>query len=164
MTNYTIRKGKHRAWPFRLGLYFSKKKIRFRVVFDTSCKYELGSENQGDINKLFGVGYFPNHHKESARFGWRYNEDINKIELVAYCYVNGQRVTDLITTVPFHQSHVLQLNITSRFYHFAVVKDSFEVNTSIEHSNKRKWSFPLGVYFGGNKPAPHKITIEMKKA
>lgn len=164
MATYTIRKGKHRAWPWRFGLYLSKNKIRFRVIFDISCKYQIPGEDQQDINKLFGIGYFPDHHKESARFGWRYNEGINKIELFAYCYVSGQRITEFITSVPFHQSHVLQLNITSNFYHLIVVKDSFEVSKSIQHKNKRNWSFPLGVFFGGNQPAPHTIKIEMKKA
>lgn len=164
MKVYTIRKGKHRAWPFRFGLYLSKKKIRFRVVFDMSCKYQLPGEDQGDINKLFGIGYFPDHHKESARFGWRYNEDINKIELFAYCYVNGKRITELITTVPFHQSHVLEIEITDHLYYFNVYKDSFKATFVTTHNHTRKWGFPLGVYFGGNQPAPHKITIEMNKA
>lgn len=161
---YTVHKGRHRAWPFRFGLYLSKKKIRFRVAFDNSCRYQLPGEDQQDINKLFGLGYFPNHHKESARFGWVYNPDINKIELYAYCYVNGKRITDQITTVPLHQSFVLELNISATAYSFTVFKESFQASTHIQHSNKRKWSFPLGVYFGGNQPAPHKITIEMKKA
>lgn len=164
LTTYTIKAGKHRALPFRFGLYLSKKKIRYRVSFDQSCKYQLADDDQLDINKLFGVGYFPNHHKESARFGWRYNAEVNKIELFAYCYISGQRVTDLITTVPLHQAFTLQLNITSNYYHFIVVKESFEVHSSIQHHNKRKWSYPLGVYFGGNKPAPHTIKIEIKKA
>ena len=164
MATYSIQQGKHRAWPFRFGIYLFKKKVRYRVAFDQSCKYELPGNDQQDINKLFGIGYFPSHHKESARFGWVYNPDINRIELYAYCYVNGKRISDLITTVPLHQSFVLQLNIASDKYSFTVYKESFEVQTIIQHNNKRKWSFPLGVYFGGNQPAPHKITIELKKA
>ena len=64
-TTYTIKAGKHRAWPFRFGLYWFKKKICFRVSFDQSCKYQLADDDQLDINKLFGVGYFPNHHKDT---------------------------------------------------------------------------------------------------
>lgn len=161
---YTIKKNKHRAWPIRLGLYFAKKKLRYRVCFDQSCKYDLGGEDQLDINKLFGIGYFPNHHKNSARFGWRYNVDTNKIELFAYCYVDGVRVTDHITSIPLNVVVTLQLNITKDFYHFIVVKDSFDTRTPIQHSNKRNIGYPLGIYFGGNKPTPHKIKIKLKKA
>lgn len=164
MATYTIQAGKHRAWPFRFGLYLSKTKIRYRVAFDQSCRYSLPGNDQQDINKLFGIGYFPSHHKESARFGWVYNPDINRIEIHAYCYINGKRISDLITSVPLHQSFVLQLNITADSYIFTVYRESFEVQSVIRHRNKRQWGFPLGVYFGGNQTAPHKITLEIKKA
>lgn len=163
MPTYTIQKAKHRAWPFRFGLYLTKKSISFRVTFDVSCKYDLGDEDQLDINKLFGVGYFPSHHKESARFGWRYNNDINKVEIFAYCYVNGWRVTEFITAVPLHKSCDFQLRIRNDSYYFKVIKDAFESSATVAHSNKRKIGYPLGVFFGGDQTAPHKIKIEMKK-
>jgi hypothetical protein len=161
---YTIRKSKHRAWPFRLGLYFNKKKLRFRVCFDQSCKHSLGDEDQLDINKLFGIGYFPNHHKESARFGWRYNADTNKIELFAYCYVLGERVTQFITSIALNISVVLELSIDLYAYTFTVIKDSIVANSSVPHFRKpNKLAFALGVFFGGDKPAPHKMKIDLKK-
>lgn len=163
-TTYTIPKGKHRAWPFRFGLFLSKKKIRYRVAFDHSCKYILPGNDQQDINKLFGIGYFPSHHKESARFGWRWNAEKNKIEVFAYCYVNGQRITGRFTDIPLHQSFVFELSVLKEVYVFTVYKESFETICQVQYKHKRKWSFPLGVYFGGNQTAPHKITIELKKA
>lgn len=163
MSTYTIKKGSHRAKPLRFGLYLSKKRIAFKVMFDSSCKYFIDGEDMQDINKLFGIGYFPNHHKDSARFGWRYNENLNKIELFAYCYVNGKRISEFITTVPFNQFYVLQINITSTFYSFIVKKDGFEVTTQVQHNNSKKFGYPLGIFFGGNQPAPKTITIEMKK-
>lgn len=157
---YTIKKGKHRAKPLMFGL-FLKKKLSYRVSFDTSAKYFIG-QDQDDTNKLFGIGFFPHHHKESARFGWRYNENLNRIEILAYCYVNGNRIIDLITTVPFHVSHKMELLISKRNFVFTVYKE-LPMVLVIEHNRHKKIGYRLGCFFGGNQPAPQTITIEMKK-
>lgn len=167
----------------RLGIYYNKRTIAFKVMFDTSCKYLLPGEDQQDINKLFGIAYVPwyliplaiishwfialfrnQHHHNSARFGWRYNENINKIEIFAYCYVDGKRISDVVAMVPFNQFVEMQIEIGPTFYLFSVKKDQIELSTQVEHSNKKKWGYPLGVYFGGNQPAPKTMKVEMKKA
>ena len=182
MSRYTIKHGHHRAKPLGLGLYLNKKTIAFKVLFDTSCKYHIDGEDMEDINKLFGISYVPwymaplamfssvflslfrnQHHNDSARYGWRYNENLNKIELFAYCYVDGKQIRELITTVQFNQFHHMQINTTPTFYSFIVKKDGFEVTTQVQHNNSKKFGYPLGIYFGGNQPAPKTITIEMKK-
>ena len=72
--NYRIHKGKHRAWPPVFGLFWKKEMSR-DVYFDLSAKYDLpGDADDEDVNKLFGFGFFPSHHIESARFGWRSEE------------------------------------------------------------------------------------------
>lgn len=157
---YTIKKGKHRAKPWMFA-FFLKKKLSYRVSFDTSAKYFIG-QDQDDTNKLFGIGFFPHHHKESARFGWRYNENLNRIELLAYCYVNGHRLIELITTIPFHVSYVLEIEIIDQEYRFTVNKE-MPITTAIPFYHKKKIGYRLGCFFGGNQPAPQTITVEMKK-
>lgn len=160
---YTIRKGKHRSNKLRFSLYWKKEIIAFRVVFDSSAKYFIPGEDQFDINKLFGVGYLPTHHTESARFGWRYNENTNLIELFAYCYINGRRVADLITTVQIDRSIILTIRISDDSYRFTARKNGIDYDYKIFRGSDKKIGYPLNVFFGGNKPAPKTINIEMKR-
>jgi len=130
MSTYTIKQGQHRAKPLRLGLYLNKKNIAFKVLFDTSCKYHIDGEDMEDINKLFGISYVPwymvplaifssvflslfrnQHHKDSARFGWRHNDKLNRIEILAYCYVNGVRKTAPVISVPFNNWFIAKIEI-----------------------------------------------------
>lgn len=163
MSTFTIKKGRHRARPLRLGIYFNKKRIAFKVMFDSSCKYDIG-EDQEDCNKLFGIGYFPNHHKESARFGWRYNENTNLIELLSYCYVDGKRVIEYITSIQFNRWVLLSLSIEKGRYIFGAKKDEFETSFQTNHYHNKKIGYRLNPFFGGNQTAVHDTKIEMKKA
>lgn len=163
MKTYIIKKGKHRAWPIRFGIYWRKQTISFDVMFDGSCKYFLQGEDQQDINKLFGIGYFKNHHIDSARFGWRFNENLNKIELFAYCYVNGVRIWEFITSVAIYQKITLTLNINDGEYLFNAKKDQLVLQSSIKFTHNKKIGYPMDVFFGGNHVAPQRIKIVMKK-
>ena len=69
----TIKKGRHRPFLPTFGLWKRKRSFERLVTFHRSCAYMLPDGDQLDVNKLFGVGYFPHHHKDSARFGWNYN-------------------------------------------------------------------------------------------
>lgn len=164
---YTIKKGAHRAWPWSLGLWFNKQVLRRAVYFDNSCKYHLEGEDMDDTNKLFGIGYFPNHHKDSARFGWRYNPDTEKIRVSAYCFVNGKRIIlDLCEVAVFRWYHFTltvldsryQFEIRDGFNDWHVIGDDIVIKT-----HNKNWSYRLGLFFGGNKPAPQKMHIEIKK-
>lgn len=164
----TIHKGKHRpAWSWlQMRLWFKKRSIRKVVSFSFNCKYDLKSKDQHDTNKLFGIGYFPNHHKESARFGWRYDNAVNRFVISAYCYVSGKRVIEQICSVVANHRYKIQLDIFKDHYLFIV--SDFETpvvygSKMIPFKHKKKFGFPLGLYFGGNNPAPHEMTIEMKK-
>jgi len=100
-------------------------------------------------------------HKDSLRFGWRYNRKTDEVELYSYCYHNSERVSEYLLSVKINEwfqvhidkSHgvaslwVVRTNgIISRMYHRAIP------------SNKTL-SVLARPYFGGNKPAPNDITI-----
>lgn len=160
---YTIKKGKHRS-SFKIGLYWNRFRFAYKVMFDNSCKYHIDGEDQQDINKLFGVGYLPTHHKDSARFGWRYNENTNLIEILSYCYVDGKRISEYITSIHFNRWITLSIIIEKGRYVFGAKKDELETSFQTNHYHNKKISYRLNPYFGGNQTAVHDTKIEMKKA
>jgi hypothetical protein len=134
----------------------------YHVEFTNSCRYFIKGIDQYDTNKLFGVGYFPHHHKESARFGWRYGRK-GCILISAYCYVNGARVEKNICSVPINTEVEMYLHVSKHAYQFFVVDGDKSLGAAeIGKSHDKKWGYPLGLYFGGNKTAPHCITVKMK--
>ena len=162
----TIFKGAHYAWPLTLGINYKKNDVLKKVTFEDSCRYKIEGEDMFDINKLFGIGYFFSHHTDSARFGWRYNPDTNEIELFAYCYVNKERVDWLMCELKFNHTYLLGIKIYNNQYFFFVIdanKGDVISTETIRKTHKKKWSFPLGFFFGGTKRAPRKITVKFEK-
>lgn len=154
---FTIHKGSHKSKPKRIGFFFGRHTFRWKVLFTESCKYDLVDNDQLDTNKLVGIGYLPGHHKHSARFGWRYAEDHGKVELLAYCYIKGVRVIKSISSCDIGKEYRIQLQITNWSYLFECNGDEVK----IDHNHKKKFQYRLGIYFGGNEPAPHEIKIEL---
>jgi hypothetical protein len=187
----TIKKEKHRAWPPSIGVFFKKESISKRVCFLPSCEYELDHPDRYDFNKLFGIGYcnnllqlisipfnwllckikkkkfIPPHQIDSVRIGWRYNWITNKIATCAYCYVRGSRVDWLLSEMEFNKDYIVGIVITKDKYHFIVLEA--DSNKEISHDtvakfHQKKWGYRLGVHFGGNKTAPHKMQIKIQNA
>lgn len=160
---YKIPKGAHRARPPLFGLWICKSIIQKQVCFTDSCRYDLPGADQFDTNKLFGIGYLFNHHVDSARFGWLWNPVKQKIEIAAYCYIGGERIIKTICEVDTNKEYVLKLRIVGGSYVFSVKEGSYLINScTIPFSHKKKFGYPLGVYFGGSRKAPHSMAIEMK--
>lgn len=164
---YRIKKGKHRAWPLSLGLWYDNTILRRKLSFDFNCRYQLDAEDQQDSNKLFGIGYLWNHQKESARFAWWFDMGKNRFILAAYCYVNGKRVITELCSVVANRQYILELIIMPDCYEFRVFDAERPAvrygAASVDKTHKKKWSFPLGVFFGGNQAAPQTMTLQMKK-
>lgn len=163
---FRIPSGKHRARPRRFGLYRRKTLFTWLVKFDESCRYDLGNDDQGDTNKLCGVGYLPHHHKNSARFGWRYDTKLQQIELLAYCYVDGRRVIHNICFIDLGKEYRIKLQVLGNCYYFDVYEPG-SINALgvvfIDHYHSRKLKYRLGCYFGGDKVAPHEMKIQIEK-
>lgn len=164
-----IPEGQHHAWPPIWGLH-TKKWMERDVVFDETAAYNLpGTQDDNDVNKLFGFGYVNGgHHEDSARFGWNYSEEINRIILFAYCYVNGQRIIQSICSVSPHKKVRLLISISNDHKYFFSVHDGYENFRAIgilqvPFTHNKEWKYKLGCYFGGNNPAPHDITIKISK-
>lgn len=164
---YKIKKGSHRAFPPSLWLYHNKTEFIWKVKFNSSAVYDIG-DDQLDINKLCGIGYFPSHHTDSARFGWRYRD--NKIELLTYCYDKGKNINlnsneKLVAKINLNVEYTLKLNIISDTYYFEVWDDIQKIGyAEVPKTHIKKWGYKLGLFFGGNQPAPHDITVSISKA
>lgn len=163
----TIFKGAHRAWPLSLGIWYKKKDVTKLVTFDDTCAYSIEGEDMYDINKLFGIGYFFSPHTDSARFGWRYNDDTDLIELFAYCYVNKELVDWYLGDLIMGRQYFLSITIRDGRYEFLAVdiKLGRKVGeTTIKKKHQKKFSYPMSLFFGGQKRAPHKIKVKFEKA
>jgi hypothetical protein len=154
---YTIPKGKHRCKPLRLGFWFGRDTFRWKVKFAPSCKYDLKSVDQFDINKLVGVGFLPTHHKDSARFGWKYNTKTDLIELFAYCYIDGKRQSKYICDIVSGSDISVSLQIMPSAYIF----QAGLTMVTIKHHHQKRFCYRLGAYFGGNETAPHEMKINI---
>ena len=155
---YELKKGEHRA-RLVFGLWWANNIIKRDVYFYHDCKYLIEGEDQFDTCKLFGIGFFPSHKNHSARFGWRYNNDTGKILLSAYCYVRGERI--IIELGEVNLGEWVRLSIKNEFGKY-IFDGPFE-SRYVVHLHDKILGYPLGVYFGGNKPAPHQMHIEINK-
>lgn len=161
---FRIPTGKHYARPWRLGVWFNRKLFSWKVKFTDSCRYDLRSNDQLDTNKLCGVGFFPGfHHVDSARFGWRYNTATGLIELLAYCYVDKQRIIKPLTSCEIGKDYELKLWASDNIYSFSVWdgdKKSFFGYVTVTYAHRKRLQYGLWPYFGGNRQAPHDMKFQ----
>lgn len=150
-----IRKGTHKSWQCP-ELILNKDIISYIVRFDDSCRYNIGKD-QGDINKLFGIAYFPHHHKNSVRIGWNYQPETNKIRLYAYWYINGVRGWHYMHSVKIGKYVFITIRIHRPTHFIDIQGKKFLVDC------KGSFGYLLGPYFGGNQTAPHDINIEIRR-
>lgn len=162
---YTIKKGNHYANGLNFGI-FSGKRISKVAVFDNSCKYDLGDVDQLDINKLYGFseGF---HQTNSARFGWRYNIETDKIQLLAYVYNNGNVINEweadtFIIAVECQVEISTEIEIDGDYYFFRATLNGVTISKPISRTvSGYPGGYLLYPYFGGNKVAPHDILIDL---
>lgn len=153
---YTILKNCHYSIPPKLCFSF-KENFKWLVQWNDSCKYDLQSVDQWDINKLCGLrmNLFSNHIN-SFRFGWLYNTKTSLIDIYAYYYINKKRSFIKIDSNSINDITLLELNFLSNSVQFKVNSKSFIVDFKNETKSIKYYS---GLYFGGNRPAPHTIKI-----
>lgn len=164
-----ILKNKHYETPFPFPKFYFGDTIMettCKFTFTESCKYDI-DKDQNDINKLFGFGY-GYHHNISDRVGWRYDPELDQIELLTYIYNNKKRKSRHIAWVNIDDSVVITVKpqldyrtgkLTTKF----IIKSndcSIEIMAYKQLSGFSKWfKYSLGGYFGGNRKAPHNIYL-----
>ncbi|UII20125.1 hypothetical protein [Fulvivirga ligni] len=157
---FKIKEGTHSS--NRLPESFEGNELSFTATFDSSAVYQtIQSSNQADINKLMGFSDCASHHHEnSARFGWRWYND--QLEILAYCYINGQRSYEYITSVNLNSTHEYKLVSVDDKYVFTV-DNANEIVIPKVYVCESGSNYMLFPYFGGDEVAPHDITVRIDK-
>lgn len=150
-----IYKGWHYSFGLSWGLYYKTNQISHKVIFTDSCRYNLNSVDQLDTNKLFGIGYFPTHHYNSVRFGWRYDLDKAQMEIMGYWYIKQQRFYQSLAFVQIGEQHTYTIDITPENHVLSM--DSNNLLTI--PLGGETLGYHLNPYFGGNQVAPHYMEI-----
>jgi len=161
----TIKKGTHS--PLKLPKFIfsgNGTMLFYDIEFTESCRYDLGTEDQLDINKLFGIGYFPHHHKNSIRFGWRYDTTIQKMEILTYWYRNGVRNYEHICHVEIGVPYVYSIHCFENRQELSIYGKNDNSRFFQKHTTyvpSKEIGYILRPYFGGNRKAPHNMTIKI---
>jgi hypothetical protein len=160
-------------WPWQSIDTWSKE-WTWAVTFDASWRYELPAIDQDDANKIFGatIGTF-DRHRDSARFSAFYHPRTGCVHVVAYCYINGQRIWhqaswQVIHTQEIDVTRILKLRLTGKRWELhAYTPAGAEIGcTFLDHGlppERLRWGAGLGHYFGGDQKAPHEIRTRFEK-
>src|SRR5260221_7981878 len=157
---FVVKKGDHYANP-KLVESLQSQTLIFEAKFNASAIYNLGDNSkQSNINKLFGFSDCNSvHHDNSARFGWAWYHD--QLEIYAYCYVNKERKTHRIGTVDLNKYKRYEIKIAEGNYIFRL---NDETPVTIKRGNVCQTGlfYMLWPYFGGDEPAPHDVSVDIK--
>lgn len=158
-TLWIIPAGAHYPEPHPFLDFVRGNTLEFSFRFDDSAIYDLGTEDQHDINKLFGFaeGSALHIHEHSARFGWRWLVEEEQIEIMGYAYTGGIRKSIRLGTVVPGEDAEGSITSTSDEYRFTFKDSMFIITRETPYQADRKFlSYP---YFGGNVTAPHEVRI-----
>lgn len=156
---YTIKQGNHYCTPFPIPK-LGRLEMEQYVSFDDSCKYNLKTKDQYDINKLFGLSY-GNHHYNSDRIGWRYLVEEDVFELLTYSYINGVRIPSIsLGKVKANEKFRVRIQTLIKNGKRFVVFELNDKCVAKEYKVSKVWiKYTLGLYFGGNRTAPHDMKV-----
>jgi hypothetical protein len=159
--SFTIKKGEHYSTE-RAPETLQDSRMMFEAKFNSTAKYDLGDVAlQSNKNKLLGFSDCNSlHHQNSARFGWQWYN--NRLEIFAYCYVNGARIEKYVGVVNLDEFNTYEISITDDSYIFRL-NNSEPVSVSRGDVCTRGIFYKLWPYFGGSIAAPHDIVILVRQ-
>ena len=165
---YLLRENPFITYVIPAGAHFSNQSaykafqdsvLKFTVRFDSSAIYtNKETSNQGDINKLYGFADEGGHHENSARFGW--NWENSKLNLYAYCYVEGERQSFKIGEAVIGNEYTCAIRLSGDAYVFHFNNNIQSIPRAL--STKTATGYLLYPYFGGDETAPHEVRIYIR--
>lgn len=160
MQTFVIRKNEHYSTP-RLVEFLQGTRMAFEARFDASAIYDLGDiASQSNKNKLLGFADCNSqHHENSARFAWQWFDD--RLEIYAYCYVDGQRMEQFLGTVPIDTFVRYEIELSTDSYIFRLNDDTLAIVPRGQVCRTGIF-YKLWPYFGGSVPAPHDVRIQIR--
>lgn len=150
----------------KAGLLISPREVSATVMFDSTCMYDITQVDEFDYNKVFGFGFMgaddqhwgqAPHQVDGARVAWRWNPKQNRIDLGAYVYVEGKRITQDLGSMKINEERRLTIKIDYNAKTYTVMDGD-----PIPFTHKKTVGYRNGLYFGGNQPAPQKIRVMIK--
>ena len=159
--DFIIAEGSHYAQERKVGV-FRGESLEISAYFDQSAQYDLGDDDQFDVNKLYGVSDCGTlHMKNSARMGWRWNLQTRKLEILAFTHVNGVFDFKLIGEAKLNQSYRYQIQLSSDKSSYLFSFNQYQISMPRGCQDTVISGYKLYPYFGGNKAAPHDIRIKI---
>lgn len=157
MKKYFIKKGNHSYlfwWLDFFKFHWNKTEWNIKFKLDNNCWWPTPRNNDDyDINKLCGVGFGLNHHKNSCRLGWVPDFDNENIfKLYAYVYDTNIHKHVCVEMGKFNANLIYTCKIISKDNKYYFISDigNVEVNNNIKDS---KLQFELYFYHGGDNTA-----------
>lgn len=148
------------------GMLISPREVSATVMFDSTCMYDVTQVDEFDYNKLFGIGFMGSkdqhwgqapHQVDGVRVAWRWNPKQNRIDLGAYVYVAGKRITQDLGSMRINEERRLTIKIDYTNKTYTVLNGE-----PIPFTHKKTVAYRNGLYFGGNQPAPQTIRVMIK--
>jgi hypothetical protein len=158
---FLIKQGEHYATHKGIEALQSNT-LTFYATFDYTAVYDLGDNAlQTNKNKLMGFSDCNSmHHQNSARFAWQWYG--GRLEIYAYCYVNGARVEKYIGTVAIGSRNRYSIRCLQNHYEFSLNGEEVVTIQRGDTCDKGLY-YMLWPYFGGSIPAPHDITLSIER-
>lgn len=185
MTIHTIKEGAHYDDKIFSSLPYFKTtpSIKYLIAFGADCQYTLPAIYQDNVNKLFGLqfgikiwkdntgAWDVGVHWNSARFGWRWSESDQCIELLAYVYRKSIRNWDaqlrfpVVAQVKLGDTIELEIVSTKNSYMFYSLKTGETKQClTIPHEPQTQWfGLTHSLMFGGSVPSPHIMHVGMQQ-
>lgn len=170
---YTIHKDWHKA---DYGLNFAKRMsisdMSFAITPAPNCMYDLESEDNKDINKIYGISWgLSTPENNSFRIGWSCYKQNGLIQW--FYYIHNHHVRNPGPNDPYDKTLIYESfpGVEIEFYVvFNRGMGTIDITiiggrtTTVEFDfhNVPNTSFYCFPYFGGNNKAPHTMNILIK--
>lgn len=156
---YICLKNWHWFLPVFPRIYWNKRFFYWSAELNESCRYFMSKDAMKSWHKLVGVSNHLNPRKESIRFVWKWDLELQKFRVAVFIERNREfkkTVYELAVVEP-----------GERFYMTLYFKqDQVTVNLNDNKSTLpfqiKKLAFRLNPYFGGQKKAPHCMSLNLK--
>jgi len=153
--------GAHKSAPYQLR-WKKHERLEYLWQFDDSARYLHGDDDQYDWNKLTGLSWtLIGSHTNTAMVGWRYIEG-DSVQLNAYFHIGGERwFSPPLATVAIHDPFITVIDVAGDGW-VTVHAAGAEVEKHLGICCNSDRSREVWPWFGGNKPAPHRVCINRK--
>ncbi len=165
MKKFVHKAGTHFALPQEIKVRNKPEKVTWRCKFGANTNYDLKDVDQLDWNKLLGLYYnLLNTMADTVMVGWRYNKEMDLIEMNAYYHVDkGRDYTETLMTVKREEEFLVTILVDYNKKTYTVIlerpRDGKKVQDSFVFNHNRKLAMDINTWFGGNEKAPQEIHI-----